>query len=109
MAAVDPHLAVHHATDEVRVPVTDRRIRMPGDPAAHLGRDPVPSEIRRCAAAVVSHQGLDHGVRQLPAAQRQIVPTGRVRGQADEYLLGSGRVAREPAESRMAEGCHAVK
>lgn len=32
-----------------------------------------------------------------------------MRGQADEYVLGSGRVAREPGESRMAKGCHPVK
>lgn len=104
----DRFLKVDHETDEVRASVTDRRIRMLGDPAAHLRGDPVLAQLHRHVRAVMCQQSLHHGVRQLPAAQGQTVPAGRVRGQADQDVLGSGRVARQPGEPRMREGGHAV-
>ncbi len=49
----DPGLDVHQLTDEVPARVTDRRVRMPGDPAAHFRGDPVPAKVYGGVAAAV--------------------------------------------------------
>ncbi len=43
----EPRLGVHQLTDEVRAGVTDRRVRVPGDPAAPQRGDPVPAKVPR--------------------------------------------------------------
>ncbi len=62
----DPRLDVHQLTDEVPARVTDRRVRMPGDPATRLRGDPVPATVYGGVAAALRQQRLDHTSANRP-------------------------------------------
>jgi hypothetical protein len=103
----DRHLAVHGVADEVRVRITDRRIGMLGDSAAHRRGDTVPVKAHRGVAVAVRQESLDDGVRQPTTAQRYTVPTRRVGGQPYQDILRGCRVSPQPGQSWMIEARHA--